>query len=525
MIKKLFLTVLFSLLYTTNYAQDSFIASDNENYTNTFAESNDLYLVIPTAVNSKQSEVGCAFFMNKYIMYSSRRTGAIGAGKDSNTNLPYNALYCNNVDKNGNLSKPYFFASILDSKGNEGSLTFSPNQKTIYYTKSKVDNSENYQLYKSVFDEECKCKWIEELPVSFNSTDYSIENPAISTDGKILYFSSNMPGGYGGYDLYAADINADGLPVNPVNLGQNINTTRDEKFPYVSPEKEFYFSSNGHYGYGGLDVFVAKITKKDYRAPLNLGKTINTAADEIAFILATKHNGYVTSNRTNGQGDFDIYRFDVQKTPTTIKGNTIEKYSKIVLPNTTVTLLNEDGEEVVKQTTTETGSNSFDIDPLENYSITAKKEGYLDFGKPVNVRSGNTNTFFNIELDQKTAEIVEVDNKKLIAIENIYFDYNKAQIKKESTLSLNKIYTVLQENPAMKISINAHTDSRGSDKYNLILSEKRAFEAKQYLIKKGISQDRIESNGFGENESISSCKENCSEAQYTTDRRVEFIIK
>jgi outer membrane protein OmpA-like peptidoglycan-associated protein len=523
--KSLFITTLVSLSFVINYAQDSFISNDIENSTPTFSESRDVYIVTPTAINTKQAEIGCAFFMNKYIMYSSRKTGAIGAGKDSSTKLPYNSLYCNYVDKNGNLSKPYFFASVLDSKGNEGSLTFSPNQKTIYYTKSKVDNSQHYQLYKSIFDEKCKCKWIEELPAPFNSPDYSIENPVVSPDGKQLYFSSNMPGGYGGYDLYVADIDTYGLPVNPVNLGKKINTANDEKFPYVSAEKEFYFSSNGHAGYGGLDVFVVKITKRDFATPLNLGKTINTPADEVAFILSSKHSGYVSSNRTNGLGDFDIYRFDLQKSPTTIKGNAVERQSKIVLPNTAVFLLNEDGEEVAKQTTSETGSYSFDIDPLENHFITAKKEGYLDFRKPFVVNAQNIDTFFSIELDQKEAEIVEVNDKKIIAIENIYFDYNKAQIKKESTLSLNKIFTVLNENPDMNISINAHTDSRGSATYNLILSEKRAFEAKQYLIKKGISQNRILSKGYGENESISNCKENCTETQYSTDRRVEFIIK
>lgn len=525
MIKKLFLTAIFSVTYTANYGQDSIIANELENTAIAFAESKDIYVVTPTAINSKQAEIGSAFFMNKYIMYSSRKTGAIGTGKDSNTNLPYSALYCNQVDKNGNLSRPYFFASILDSKGNEGSVTFSPNEKIIYYTKSKVDNTKNYQLYKSIFDEECKCKWIEEIAAPFNSTEYSIENPVVSTDGKKLYFSSNMSGGYGGYDLYVADINSDGIPLNPVNLGQRINTANDEKFPYVSPEKEIYFSSNGHNGYGGLDIFVSKITKKNFGIPLNLGRTINTGADEIAFILGSKRYGYVTSNRNDGKGDFDIYRFDRQKTPTSIKGNTIEKQSKIALPNTIVSLFNEDGEEVTQQTTDEMGSYTFEVNPLENYSVLARKDGYLDFGKPVDLRTDNANIFFNIELDQKDAEIKEVNNTKIIAIENIYFDYNKAQIKKESTLSLNKIFTVLSENPDMKISINAHTDSRGSEKYNLILSEKRAFEARQYLLQKGISEDRIAYKGYGKNQSISNCKENCTEAQYSADRRVEFIIE
>ena len=189
--KNLLLTLIICLINLATVAQDFFINSDEVTTRKkdlNFAVSNDKYSIVPTGINSRLSDVGSAFFMDKYIIYSSRKTGAIGGGKDENTNNPYNSLYCVNIDKNGNLSKPYFFASILDSKGNEGGLTFSPDQNQIYYTKSTDSNSKNYQLYKSRFDEECKCKWIEELPVSFNDAAYSIENPTISSDGKKCIF-------------------------------------------------------------------------------------------------------------------------------------------------------------------------------------------------------------------------------------------------------------------------------------------------------------------------------------------------
>ncbi len=517
--KKLLFFSLLVLIYTLNFAQQSFVNNDSSTSIVYFDEAKDVYTVIPTNVNTKQSEVGSTIFKNKFIMYSSRRTGAIGAGKDQNTDLPFNTIYCNEVDKNGNLSKPYFFASSLNEKGNEGGLTFSSDEKTIYYTKTTKDNTKNYQLYKSNFDEVTKRSWTNEMAVQYNSADYSIENPSLSRDGKKIYFSSNMPGGFGGHDLYVADINADGMPTNPTNLGAKINTSADEKFPFISLEREIYFSSNGHNGYGGHDVFIAKIKKSGYGNPLNLGRSINTIADEVGFMLSTKTKGYLSSDRQDGLGYFDIYRFDVLRNSSDVKGKSIEKESKIVLPNTLITLLNEDDEIIGEQVTGENGEYKFNVSPLENYTLVASKDGYHNFKTAVVSNSTD------IVMVQKKAEIVVDNDKKFISIENIYFDYNKASIKKESTLSLNKILEVLNENPDMKISIFAHTDSRGSDKYNLTLSDKRAAQAKKYLVSKGININRINFKGFGETKSLSNCTENCTEEQYLADRRVEFIIE
>jgi outer membrane protein OmpA-like peptidoglycan-associated protein len=517
--KRIFFLTLVTLSCNCFFAQQLFVKNDGETSLIYFDETKDVYTVVPTNVNTKQSEVGSAIFKNKFIMYSSRRTGAIGAGKDEVTNLPFNTTYCNEVDKNGNLSKPYFFASSLDTKGNEGGLTFSRDEKTIYYTKTTKDNTKNYQLYKSSFNQVTNHTWTNEVAVPFNSPDYSIENPTLTPDGKKMYFSSNMPGGFGGHDIYVAEINAEGMPINPINLGAKINTSADEKFPFISLEKEIYFSSNGHNGYGGQDVFIAKIKKSGYGTPLNLGRTINSSADEIGFILSTKTKGYLSSDRQEGLGYYDIYKFDVIRSDIDVKGKSMEKESKIVLPNTLITLLNEDDEIIGEQITGENGEYKFNVSPLEKYTIVASKDGYQNF--KTSVVSYNT----DIVMVQKKAEIVINEDKKYISIENIYFDYNKASIKRESTLSLNKILEVLTENSDMKISIFAHTDSRGSDKYNLGLSDKRAAQAKRYLVSKGIDVNRIHFKGFGETQSLSNCNDKCTEEQYLADRRVEFVIE
>ena len=190
-----------------------------------------------------------------------------------------------------------------------------------------------------------------------------------------------------------------------------------------------------------------------------------------------------------------------------------------MLPNTKVNLLDEYDKQVAVQTTKENGSFSFDVNPLESYSIVANKDGYLDFKIPE--ITSNSNAAVVLEMVQKKAVVTET----ALIIENIYFDYNNASLKKESTLSLNKIYDVLVAKPEMKITINAYTDARGSDKYNLALSEKRAFEATQYLIKRGIAKERVEGKGYGESKPLFDCKLNCTEDQYIAERRVEFTIK
>lgn len=503
------------------YAQDSFTNYEVEGkLANNFKQLNDKYVVTPTAINTDLSDVGTTFFMEKYIIYSSRKTGAIGAGKDVNTNNPYNALYCLNVDKTGNLSKPYFFASTLNQRGNEGGLAFNANQKMAYYTNSSEKNSKNYQLYKASFNPECKCSyaWKPLGKTEFNSDEYSIENPSVSPDGKKLFFSSNKPGGFGGYDIYSADIDENGNLKNLKNLGNKINTSGDENYPFLSPENQFYFSSNGLDGFGGFDIFVSKLTDKYLTTPLNLGKTINTKADEVAFILGSKDWGFLTSNRNEGNGLYDIYKFNFEKSVNRLKGMAIEKNSKIVLPNAKIQLIDQAGDVIDTKTTDDKGNYSFDITPLEPYTIVATKEGYEDFKMPVIADVGEKTT--DVEMDLKPAVVTETS----INVEKIYFEYNKSNIKKESTLALDKIYNVLKEYPDMKISINAHTDTRGSDVYNQTLSDKRALAAKNYLIKKGINKERINSKGFGKTQPLSNCQGKCTEAEYEADRRVEFII-
>ena len=508
------------LLFSINsiFSQELVYTNNSEtNVSDLLFESKDVYTMSSTGINSKFSDIGATFFMDKFIMYSSRKTGAITGGKDELNNTPYQSLYCLNIDINGNLSRPNFFAYALNAEGNEAGISFSPDQKTVYITKSDKTNTNNYQLFK--FDFDGVHTWINEISAGFNSTEYSIENPCVTPDGKKMYFASNMPGGFGGFDIYVADINEKGMPVNPKNLGIIVNTSKDEKFPYVTQgSNEIYFSSNGHAGYGNFDVFVSKIKTNRYSTPINLGKTFNSPFDEVAFILANKNRGFVSSNRIS-ESSFDIYKFEFLKTPNTLQGIVFEKDTKTALPNTNVNLFDDDGKTVASQLSNQNGQFNFVVEPADNYVVTAKKDGYLNFELPITTSIGNSVS--NIELRK---EKVEIPNNAIV-IENIYFDFNKYLIRTESTFSLNKVVSVLTENPTMTILINAHTDSKGPELVNITLSNKRALEAKKYLISRGILSNRIETKGYGETKSLSNCGDNCTELQYIADRRIELLIK
>ena len=481
--------------------------------------------LLDAGVNSKYSEIGSGFFRNKLIMVSSKKLGGL-AKIDPNTNEAYKDLFCLDIGKNGSLSLPLLFSRILNTNDSEDQLTFSPDQKTVYYTRSSKKNSLEYKLYKAVLEEDSHGNWINEELLSINKTNVSIENPFMSPKGDKLYFSSNMPESIGGYDIYVSNINTDGTLSSPENLGSTINTLSDEKYPSLSMDSKYlYFSSKGHDNIGGFDLFTSKILSNGYRTPRNMGNTINTRYDEVAYFLAAKNKGYVSSNRPNGKGGFDIYTATNEEVIQTIKGKILDLETKIKLPNTLVVLKDDEGNEISRQLTKENAIYSFHVIPFESYSITTQKDGFKD-GDFKFTTTTSYNTSYNKDLELLTTKpvITKVEDELRIVLENIYFDFNKWRVKEESFISLNKVIKVLKEHPEMTLAINAHTDNKGRDSYNLDLSKRRAASAVAYLISNGISKNRLQSKGYGETKPIIDCKNNCTDENLQTNRRVEFVI-
>jgi outer membrane protein OmpA-like peptidoglycan-associated protein len=266
---------------------------------------------------------------------------------------------------------------------------------------------------------------------------------------------------------------------------------------------------------GGYDVFRSSVVKNDYLPALNLGTDLNSRRDDVAFIMTSPSKGYISTDK-HQQGNFDIFKFEIKKQDNLSQTYiVVEEKSSIALPNTDVVVTNEFGEIVSKTKSDDKGKIRVDLEPLTQYTVTLNKDGYET--KTTNLTSSDSNK--NITLNQKKAIVTE----DAIVIENIYFDFDKATIKQESTLSLNKIIEVLNNNPEMSIAINAHTDNKGSADYNQKLSERRAKSSYQYLINKGIAASRLTYKGYGESQLLNKCNK-CNAEQDQANRRVEFKI-
>jgi len=483
------------------------------------------FVVTDTGVNSKQHEYGSGFFKQKYIIISAKKVGGLGGNKDPLTGEPHFQIYCATIKKTGDLDRPLGYSRILNTNDNEGTITFSPNQKTVYYTRSVLGDKRNYQLLRAK-DTEGRGQWLNEESIHFNSEDYSIENPYLSEDGKTLYFSSDMPGGQGGYDLYSVIVNEDDTIGVPVNLGDKVNTASDERTPFIDGKgKYFYFASNGHNTMGGLDVFRARNVKGEFVRPLNLGATINSPEDDYAFMLANEQRGYVTSAKADGVGGSDVYKLRLKYNKQAIKGIVRDELTKALITDAEIEIIDIDGN-VVPVKTNKSGEFSTYVDPYEVYTIKTNKEGYNDNVIELPTNSATQRIFkVEVNLEQIAPEIVEVEGRTMIKIENIYFAFDKSIIKPNSKVSLDKIVRVLEDNPMMKIEVNAHTDIRGSAPYNMALSKRRAASTMRYLISKGINAKRLISEGYGETQTIQDCvSSECTDEEHEINRRIEFVI-
>lgn len=525
-----FKLIVFALLIQTVYAQDNFTASvEEELKTTTSIKSVGAngfnFSTLDAGVNTKYSEFGSGFFMDKFIMVSSKKLGGLGK-IDPQTGEGFKNLFCLDIKKDGSLKKPLLFSRIINTLGSEDQISFSPDEQSMYFTRATKENTSIYKLYRTVLEKDSNGNWIDQTLTSVNVEGFSVENPFVNKEGTKLYFSSNKPGGFGGYDLYVATIEDDGSLSNPINLGAEINTIYDDKYPSLSLDgTQFYFSSKGHNSIGGFDVYRAFIDQDTFKYVVNLGNTVNTSYDEVAFFMASKTKGYLTSNKATGKGSYDLYKFDMSLVTQRLEGVIVDSKSNIPLPNTKITLYSN-GKPIATAISNKKAQYSFDVLPFETYEVKASKEGFNDKEIKFVANNGDETVYKeNLSLDEKDMIIENLEDKRMIVVNNIYFDYNKATIKKESEIPLNSIVRILNENPEMNLVINAHTDERGKEQYNLDLSIQRAAAAKAYLIANGIAKDRLESNGFGETQLINDCKRNCSEEEHQQNRRIEFVIK
>lgn len=478
---------------------------------------------LTTGINSPYADYGAGLFRNKFISFSARKIGAL-AKKDPVTNEPFTKLYCSDILDDYDLARPLLFSSLLNKNENLGSVSFSQDGNVIYFTKNLEGNSQHFQLYRAEMNPERPGEWINIAALPFNSESYSVENPHLNQAGTALFFAANMPGSVGGFDLYSVPVNSDGSFGEVTPVQGEINTEADEKFPHLSVDEKFlFFASKGHENAGGFDVFKSRRTKKGYVTILNLGNTINTEADEIAFVPATDRIGYITSNRTGGHGNYDIYRITEYVLSQKVTGKAVDFETGIPLEGTRIRLIDTDGTEVGETTTNKDGEYSFPISSFEYYTVVSDLEGFFTGSTIFNSDNKTEEYKIDVTLKAEPAPVVVSEEKTYIKIDNIQFEYNSAQIREVSTITLNTVVATMKNDPSIKVALNAHTDFRGNDAYNYKLSQRRATSAMNYLVSKGISKERLQWKGYGETQPLIDC-DPCTEAQHEANRRIEFII-
>ncbi len=503
-------------------------------------QTQSLYTVKNLESNTSKSDFGTTLYGDKIIFSSSRDTTGYSKGLYSWNKQPYLDLY--EADRNmadGSLFNIQPFASGGNTKFHEACVTFSSDLKTIYFTtttlkknKLVLDDSRtnNFQIVKGIIDEKGKISKTE--PLFFTSAAYSTGHPALSDDGRWLYFVSDMPGGYGGTDIYVIKIAEDGTMGSPQNLGPEINTFGNEMFPFFK-NNTLYFSSDGHYGLGGLDVFESKRSENlKYDTPQNLGTPINSNKDDFAFIINEGDSfGYVSSNRAQGKGDDDIYYFTKAKAECLqhISGKVVNAKSKEALSEATITVFDSFNDQIAQTTTDDQGKYTITVPCSKKVKVIATKVNHSKDEKSVTLTSQNGAQFPNIDFELSNFEelIVKENGIEKVDVNPIFFDYNKSDITPQAAAELDKVIFVMEKFPEVHIKIESHTDSRGSDAYNLKLSDSRAKSTQQYIISKGIAASRIESAiGYGETRLKNKCSNGvkCTEQEHFINRRSDFII-
>ena len=502
----------------------------NKLYLKEIDENSFKYKMDTTSLNSEFSDYGPAYFDNKIVFSSARTEGALYSKIHDWTNQNFTDLYAATLNENGTFGTIENFSKNINAKYNESTPTFSKDGKTMYFTRNNFLNGKRgkdndrttlVKIYKAEF---INGEWdnIQELP--FNSDNYTTAHPSLSNDGKTLYFASDMPGGYGGSDIYKVSINENSYG-KPENLGNIINTEGRESFPFISSNNTLYFASEGLLGLGGLDVYESKLENGIFEKPKNLGKPINSSMDDFGLIIRD-NKGFFSSNRDNGKGFDDIYSF--AKCQQNVTGTITDFDTKEPLSNARVELLDENLNKINEIFADEKGHYYFNLDCNTKYIIRAFKEEYETDEKTVTTNKVDENEMIvNLSLKRHIFNITEgTDLAKIFDISIIYFDLDKWNIRPDAAKDIQKIIEVMKEYPSMIVEIRSHTDSRQTHKYNEILSDKRAKSTLEFMVKEDIERERLSAKGFGETQLVNDCADGvpCSEEEHQKNRRSEFII-
>jgi outer membrane protein OmpA-like peptidoglycan-associated protein/tetratricopeptide (TPR) repeat protein len=483
------------------------------------------------------------------IIFTSDRGAEQGAAATYGwTGRPYLQLFMASRDGNGNWGKPTALHEMINDQYHNATASATGDGQTLYFTRTQlvqkrkagnadptswVDNTKaqeyinRLEIYSS---QKRGANWADIKPFTFNNVDeYSVGHPALSPDGKIMYFVSDMPGGMGETDIYYTLRQPDGSWGEPVNAGILINTAGRESFPYVDQNGKLYFSSDGHMGMGGLDVFAAEGKHAAWTAVNNMGFPMNSPKNDYGIMFNEDgETGLLSSNRESTDGTDDIYSFSILQKPVVLAITTLERKQneqkrnvQIALPQVQLAISQQNLNDTSVVTTNARGQYFMDGRKGNAYALQGYKQGYLNQNLKVEVPKTATDTV-------QVAMVFDRDEKNVaIVLENIYYDLDKWDIRPDAGKELDKLAEILEANPTIKIELSSHTDSRESLKYNQLLSERRAQAAVDYLIEKGIAKDRLTARGYGKTRLVNNCTDGvqCPEEMHQQNRRTEFRIK
>jgi outer membrane protein OmpA-like peptidoglycan-associated protein len=508
----------------------------NKSKLSTMLANDGKFTISHPAINTDAKDFGPSYFKNSIVFASSRST-KVNPKKSNRSGKPFLTLYESQLI-NGEMKTPIYFDTKLNNAMNDGPASFNKEGTFMAFTQNNYDLTSKelvvkLQLYFRIYKDG---KWQKAEPFALNSKAYSVGHPSLSYDGNTMYFASDMPGGYGGVDLYRTTKTSDGNWTTAQNLGTTINTEGDEMFPYYEDQsKTLFFSSNGKYGLGGLDIYYTKANAATFETAVNAGAPLNSQYDDFAAIVDNKmQKGYFSSNRAGGSGDDDIYMFTINDIQKRIQG-VAKNNLGIAAPYTFVKLSMDKSNTTDTVTTDKEGNFSFNVEANKNYMIVGKNNKYADadtmtntFGKEFVVKAD----LIFITKEEKIKKQIKpgADLGKIANFETIYFDLDKYNIRSDAAKILDKIVIIINQYPTMEVALGAYTDCRETKAYNQILSDKRANATSDYIKKRITNPNRITSKGYGKTKIVNGCNcdgdviSDCTESQHQQNRRTEFII-
>ena len=434
---------------------------------------------------------------------------------------PYLDIYEAIIDDAGVVGKPELVNGEVNTKYHEGTLDITPDGKYMFFTRvdyykgdyeKAVDGESKLNIYRAL---NAGGEWRDVATTSLESKEYGVGHPSITKDGKSIYFASQAPDGLGGTDIYKADLK-DGVISNPVNLGPSVNTAGDDSFPYIADDNTLYFSSNGHLGLGGLDVF--KYTDGQVT---NMGSPVNSSLDDFGFSYSeATGKGYVSSNRDGGQGGDDVYGIErIEICEVAVSVTAVDAKTGMPIPGAIVSLQDGNNNTMPGQTTDANGKAVFTTDC--NLELTAR-------GAKDKYESGEA-TLSVAEEETAMVEVLMVPEPEIvedkIILNKIYFDLDNSDIRPDAALELDRLVGLMKKYPTLEILAETYADIRGSDDYNLALTERRSESIIKYVASQGVDASRLTAAGRGEaNPMVDCASKKCTSAEYELSRRSEFTI-